>query len=89
MPAAGPNGSVDERQVPDFIAFVGQADHVIGWVPKAYLIDDTLPDEAIPVYADDLRTLIGHAVAGKGFVPLGVDASLVPDLPVHVAPSAP
>ena len=89
MPPAGRDGSLDKSQVPDFVAFVGQADHVIGWVPREYLIGDKPPGEEIPVYADDLHTLIGHSVPGKGFVPLGVDASIVPDLPVHVAPSAP
>ena len=89
MPPAGPDGMLDPSQVPDFISFVGQTDHVIGWVPRAYLIGDTPPGEAIPVYADDLRTLIGHDVPGKGFVPLGADPAAVPALPVQVAPSGP
>ena len=89
MPPPGPDGRFDASQMPDFIGFVGQTDHVVGWVPKAYLIGNAPPGEAIPVYADDLRTLIGHSVPGKGFVPLGVDASTVRDIPVQVGPSAP
>ena len=40
-----------------------------------------------PVYAEDLRTLIGRMVTGKGFVPLGVDPRSVPDFPVQQGPS--
>lgn len=87
MPPPGPNGEIDPRQVPQFIGFVGQTDHIIGWVPSAFLLSPDAGDEAIPVYADDLRTLIGHSVPGKGFVPLGADPALVPQRPVQVAPS--
>lgn len=93
MPPPAPNGQVDPEQVPDFIAYVGQSDHTIGWVPKACLGLDPSPREAAvqeepcPVYADDLATLIGHEVPGKGYVPLGVDPNSVPPIPASVAPS--
>ena len=90
MPPPGPDGTVDAGRAPDFIAFAGQTDHIIGWVPKEYLLGAKTgdPNAPIPVYADDLRTLIGHDVAGKGFVPLGVDPAGAPNIPVSVAPSA-
>ena len=42
----------------------------------------------VPVYADDLKTVVGHMIAGKGFVPLGTDPGAVPNLPVQQGPSA-
>jgi hypothetical protein len=87
MPPARADGTLDARLVPDFIAFVGQTDHLVGWVPSEYLIGPGRGDEPIPVYADDLRTLVGHSVPGKGFVPLGIDPRMVPDIPVQVGPS--
>jgi hypothetical protein len=88
MPPARPNGVVDASHVPDFIAYVGQTDHIIGWVPKEYLLEATHGDGPIPVYAGDLRTLIGHDFPGKGFVPLGRDPAAATDAPFVVAPSA-
>jgi len=35
----------------------------------------------IPVYARDLKTLVGHMYPGKGFVPLGESPDSVPDVP--------
>ena len=92
MPPADANGAVDPSAVPDFIAYSGHADRIIGWVPKSYLVE---PEQhcggpqcdPIPVYADDLVTLIGHDVPGRGFVPLGVDPAAVPERPVVVGPS--
>jgi hypothetical protein len=92
MPPADANGEVDPSAVPDFIAYAGRADRIIGWVPKSYLLDPGqhcrgLQCDPIPVYADDLVTLIGHDVPGRGFVPLGVDPAVVPEQPVLVGPS--
>jgi hypothetical protein len=93
MPPADANGEVDPSAVPDFIAYSGRADQIIGWVPKSYLLDPAQrcgpgPQcDPIPVYADDLTTLIGHDVPGRGFVPLGVDPAAVPGQPVVVGPS--
>jgi hypothetical protein len=91
MPPPGPDGEMDPSQVPDFIGVAAPDGGIAGWVPKSYLLDGpSFPDAAdIPVYADDLRTLIGHMVAGKGFVPLGVDPAAIPDLPVVAGPSVP
>ncbi len=92
MPPADANGEVDPSAVPDFIAYAGRADQIIGWVPKSYLIDPAEhcrgPQcDPIPVYADDLSTLIGHDVPGRGFVPLGVDPATAPERPVVAGPS--
>ena len=92
MPPADANGEVDPRAVPDFIAYAGRPDGIIGWVPKSYLVDPGqhcrgLQCDPIPVYADNLVTLIGHDVPGRGFVPLGVDPAAVPEQPAVVGPS--
>jgi hypothetical protein len=92
MPPADANGEVDPSAVPDFIAYAGRTDQIIGWVPKSYLIDPAQhcrgPQcEPIPVYADDLSTLIGHDVPGRGFVPVGADPATVPERPVVIGPS--
>jgi hypothetical protein len=92
MPPPDANGEVDPSAVPDFVAYAGRTDRIIGWVPKSYLLEpgqrcrgpQCVP---IPVYADDLVTLIGHDVPGRGFVPLGVDPATVPEQPVLVGPS--
>lgn len=92
MPPADANGDVDPSAVPDFVAYAGRTDRIIGWVPKSYLLDPAQhclgPQcEPIPVYADDLTTLIGHDVPDRGFIPLGVDPAPVPEQPVVVGPS--
>lgn len=93
MPPAGPNGEVDPRTAPDFIAVaVGDRDG-IGYVPKEYLLPEPTTSTELPhgdpwpVYAEDLQTLIGHMVPGKGFVPLGVDPATIPNRPVQMGPS--
>lgn len=94
MPPPEPNGDIDPRAVPDFIAVANpNGDGIVGYVAKEYLFPEpttarglpALPD--IPVYADDLTTLIGHMVAGRGFVPLGVNPDTVPVRPVQQGPS--
>ena len=74
------------------MAVAGQDDDsIVGYVPKAYVLHTNLPSVSsqvpqlpdAPVYADDLTTLIGHMVAGRGFVPLGADPLSVPLLPVQ------
>jgi hypothetical protein len=93
MPPPGLNGQVDASGVPDFIAVAGEDGGIAGYVPKAYLFPEPTtavgrPEEPeIPVYGEDLRTLIGHMVPGKGFVPLDVDPLTVPTIPVQAGPS--
>jgi hypothetical protein len=91
MPPPGPNGDADASLAPDFIAVAGRDGGIAGYAPKRFLFPEATSGPPvlldIPVYAEDLRTLIGHMVAGKGFVPLGVDPRTIPDFPVQQGPS--
>lgn len=93
MPPPGPNGQVDPSSAPDFVSVAGPEGGIVGYVRKAAVfpaIGPTTgkPSEASwPVYADDLVTVVGQLVSGKGFVPVGVDPATVPTLPVRVEPS--
>ncbi len=90
-------GPMFDAFVPDFVAAWNRDGTAIaGYVPKSYLIGpfpdlpgspSSPPQEPpTPVYGDDLTTLVGHMVAGVGFVPLG--ASPAPGSPdASVAPS--
>ena len=94
MPPPGRSGTVDASAAPDFIAVAANDGGIAGYVPKSYLLPGsgvTTGPPAVPVmpvYAEDLRTLVGHMVAGKGFVPLGVDPGTVSTRPVEQAPEA-
>src|SRR6266566_9690123 len=92
MPPPGPNGQVDAKSAPDFISVAGRDGSVVGYVRKELVLsaDDTggPGDEAWPVYGEDLYTVVGQMVPGKGFVPAGVDPATVPDIPVRVAPAS-
>jgi hypothetical protein len=93
MPPPGPNGDVDANLAPDFIAVAGPDGGIVGYIPKRFLFPEPtttvdLQEPEWPVYAEDLRTLIGHMVAGRGFVPLGVDPHSVPTFRVEQGPSS-
>lgn len=69
---------VDKSKVPDFIPALDQSGNQVGYVAR----DLAMPDNAnagseadIPVYADDLTTVVGRMVAGKGFVAIGKSAA--------------
>lgn len=85
MPPPGPNGVVDASAAPDFIAVAGRDAGIAGYARK----EDVLApgDAPFPVFGDDLRTIVGQMVPGKGFVPAGVDPATVPTRPVGAAPS--
>jgi hypothetical protein len=93
MPPPGADGQVNAILAPDFIAVAGRDGGIVGYAPRSYLLPEPTtttgrPVEAdIPVYGNDLQTLIGHMVAGKGFVPRGVDPATVPKVPVQAGPS--
>jgi hypothetical protein len=95
MPPPGLNGQVDPSRAPDFIAVAAPDGGILGYVPKEFVLSEPAttvgrpPRTDPPVYADDLQTLIGHMVAGKGFVPLGVNPDSVPNRPVEQGPSGP
>ncbi len=95
MPPTPPGGgSVDESGAPDFIALAAPEGGIAGYVPRARLdapgpvngFVGRAPD--LPVYADDLRTLVGYSVAGRGFVPLGSEPGTIATLPATAVPSA-
>lgn len=67
-------GGLDRSKAPDFIE-VATDDGVgsLGYVKLSDVepTDNTHPADVIEVYGDDLRTIIGHMYASRGFVPLG------------------
>ncbi len=79
LPPPGPNGAVDPSSTPDFLA-VASDRGIAGYAHK----EDVLGagDVPFPVYGDDLRTVVGQMVPGKGFIPAGVDPDTVPRFPV-------
>lgn len=84
---------LDLSLVPDFVPALDRDGNVAGYVRKEALADPPSTIKAgqpasqpIPVYGDDLATLVGYMVPGKGFVPLGVDSDSVPDIPASAAP---
>ncbi len=88
-----PGGPMDMSLVPDFVAASGPDGSIVGYVPKSYLqpppyAPGLVAVPPIPVYADDLKTLVGHMYPSKGFVPLGVDPASVPEIPAQVGPAA-
>jgi hypothetical protein len=71
-----PGKSVAYASIPDYVSvFVGP--NKIGYTPKAYVAapngfhGDSPMGLPAPVYASDLKTLLGHEYPGIGFVPLG------------------
>ncbi len=87
MPPPGPNGQIDASTVPDFVGVAG-AEGVVGYVAKDAVLNDP-GDQTWPVYGDDLRTVVGQLMPGRGFVPLGVDPAAIPTYAVQVGPGEP
>jgi hypothetical protein len=58
-------GMLDESRVPDFIPALDQSGEIAGYVRYCAIH----AGGAIPVYADDLKTVLGHMIPGRGFVP--------------------
>lgn len=97
-------GETNDALWPDFVSVWGSDGATIaGYAPKRYLLDpgsnltpgspsNPPQPEPVPVYGEDLATLVGHMVPGVGFVALGLtgiptgpSASVAPS----VAPSPP
>lgn len=60
--------------MPDFIAVGGRNGEIVGYVSKDYFLQERAGPgrgaaDPWPVYGDDLRTIVGYLVSGKGFVP--------------------
>jgi hypothetical protein len=80
-------GEINMALVPDFVSTLGgpTGEAIVGYVPKGILLgprsvrggtpQNPPQDIPMPVYGEDLTTLIGHMVAGQGFVPLGSSAA--------------
>jgi hypothetical protein len=85
MPPPGPNSAVDASSAPDFIAVAGRDAGIAGYARKEDVLNPGR--EPFPVYGEDLRTVVGQMVPGKGFIPAGVDPDTVAKIPVVVAPS--
>ena len=85
MPPPGPNGVLDASVAPDFIAVAGRDAGIAGYARKEDVLGPG--DAPFAVYGEDLRTVVGRMVPGKGFIPAGVAPDTVPSLPVIVAPS--
>lgn len=76
-------GDTNMALVPDFVGVWGgpTGETIVGYVPKDLLfnprseaggtLENPPQDVPMPVYGEDLTTLVGHMVAGVGFVPLG------------------
>ena len=75
MPYA-PGKSVAYSSIPDYVAVI-VGPNAIGYTPKAYIAvrngssGNSLEGLPAPVYARNLKTLLGHEYSGIGFVPLG------------------
>lgn len=79
---------IDLSVAPDYVEALGQDGQVVGYIPKQFFDKQHQSGkEPLPVYGDDLTTLIGHHVPGKGFVPLGTNLDDVQSSEVDVAPS--
>lgn len=85
LPPPGPNGHVDESSAPDFLAVAGRDEGIAGYARTQDVLG--AGDAPFPVYGEDLRTVVGHMIPGKGFVPIGTDPGAVPTFEVSEAPS--
>lgn len=73
----------DPEMVPDYISVLGNDGEVAGYIEKKLALSP--PDDEstiIPVYGEDLRTIVGNFYPNRGFVPLGTDYRDVPTTPI-------
>jgi hypothetical protein len=54
--------AIDQSMVPDYIPALGRDGAIVGWVSKTLAVpaDDSIDRSMIPVYADDLKTIVGQ-----------------------------
>lgn len=76
-------GDINFALVPDFVSVWGgpTGETIVGYAPKGLLLNpapvvggspgNPPPEVPVPVYGEDLTTLVGNMVPGHGFVPLG------------------
>ena len=92
LPTKGPippdaiqNGAFNKALIPDFIPALDRDGNVAGYVARDLAIPDGAPaNTPIPVFGNDLTTIVGHMVPGRGFVPLGASADSVPVIPASI-----
>ena len=82
------NGAIDSKQIPDFISALGRNGEIVGYIPRTYLLPAQANEPAsskvggvAPVYASNLKTLVGHFYPGVGFVALGTSPASQPCIP--------
>jgi hypothetical protein len=90
------SGALDLNLVPDFVSQLGRDGSPVGYVSRQAMLDPSGGERDVlgrptaatwPVYGDDLKTVVGHLVPDKGFIPLGVDPATVDKVPVRAAPA--
>ena len=92
------NGGLDIKLVPDYIVALDREGNPVGYVKR----DDALGlspqptdeqgrpgDALITVYGEDLVSVVGEMVPGRGFVPAGTDSKLVPTFDIKSGPAEP
>ena len=82
------NGTIDSKNVPDFISALGRDGKIVGYIPRAYLVPPLANDplgskigSVAPVYASNPKTLVGHMYPGVGFVIVGRSPASQPCIP--------
>lgn len=78
-------GPVDLRTVADFVPTLGRDGNRVGWTRKQDVFvtgERASTVESVEVFADDLKTVVGHMYRGRGFVPIGEDPADTPKYPV-------
>jgi len=76
----GTNGT---RLIPGSFTAVASQGRVVGYAPRADLRPPKI-GTVVPVYDENLKTLVGHMYPGIGFVPLGTSPSSEPCVPETV-----
>lgn len=71
-----PGQPLDLRLVPDYVSVLGSDGTIAGYIQKEAMVNPDL--DAKPVFAADLATVVGHMIAGRGFVRLGDDPASAP-----------
>lgn len=90
--AAVPGQAIDPNAVPDYVSVLGRDGTIVGYSPKDLILNPQVAPgflgqpHSIPVYGDDLRTLVGQLVPDRGFVPVGAAVDSVPTVDASAAP---
>lgn len=94
-PEANVDGAINWSLIPEYIVALGRDGNPVGYVSRELtfgLVPPALDEvgrpvaRAIPVYGEDLVTVVGHMVPDRGFVPLGADYDAIQRLEASVAP---